>query len=145
MNIQNTGAGHKKTNSLDNSFLEKKKLLQQNSKLLQYQREIIQESLDFVLHRNCEAWKISDVKYMKLLNYYLEQRAKINHQLRICEKKNMLHEIQKLYSSMQQAKKNILSVRALLVRALARTVSTYARDCDALCMRHEANTYTNAS
>ena len=111
-------AGNKITNLSDNSLQEKKKL-QQNSKLLQYQREIIQESLDFVLHRNGEAWKISDVKYMKLLNYYIEQRAKINHQLRICEKNNMLLEIQTLCSSMQQAKKNILRVRVLLVRALA--------------------------
>lgn len=111
-------AGNTITNLSDNSLQEKKKL-QQNSKLLEYQREIIQESLDFVLHRNGESWKISDVKYMKLLNYYIEQRAKINHQLRICEKNNMLLEIQKLCSSMQQAKKNILRARVLLVRALA--------------------------
>lgn len=85
-----------------------------NSKLLRYQSVLNQESLDFVIRRNRETWKISDIQYMKLLNYYIEQRAKINHQLRLNEKKALILEIQKLYSSMQKVKGNILRVHALL-------------------------------
>jgi hypothetical protein len=95
-------------------FQDKTKLQLLNSALLQYQRELNQDSLDFVLNNDRATWTISDVEYMKLLNYYIEQRTKINHQLYINEKKDLVLEIEKLYSSMQKAKRNLLRVHALL-------------------------------
>ena len=114
MKYKNPRADQKITNFLNNSFLDKTRLQLLNSTLLQYQRELNRDSLDFVLHNDRATWKISDVEYMKLLNYYIEQRTKINHQLYINEKKDLILEIQKLYSSMQKTKRNIVRVHALL-------------------------------
>lgn len=114
MKFQNLGADQKIANFLDDSFQSKIKLHLLNSTLLQYQRVLNQESLDFVLHSDRETWKISDIEYINLLNYYIEQRTKIHHQLQINEKKELVLEIQKLYSSMQKAKSNILRVHILL-------------------------------
>ena len=113
MKFQNPGIDQKTVNFLDNSFQSKMKLQLLNSKLLQYQIELNQESLDFVIHSDRASWKISDVEYMKLLNYYIEQRTKITHQLYIHEKKDLVLEIHKLYSSMQKAKRNIMRVHTL--------------------------------
>jgi hypothetical protein len=120
MKFQNLGTDQKIANFLDYSFQETMKLRLLNSMLLQYQRELNQESLDFVLHNDRETWKISDDEYMNLLNYYIEQRTKINRQLQINEKQDLVLEIQKLYSSMQKAKSNILRVHALLGLARSR-------------------------
>lgn len=125
MKFQNLGADQKIANFLDYSFQEKMKLRLLNSMLLQYQRELNQESLDFVLHNDRETWKISDDEYMNLLNYYIEQRTKINRQLQIHEKKDLVLEIQKLYSSLQKAKSNILRVHALLGLARSRYKDYY--------------------
>jgi hypothetical protein len=117
MKSKNPGVDQKNTNFLDKSFQDKMKLHLLNSTLLQYQRELNQDSLDFVLHNDRASWKISDVDYMKLLNHYIEQRTKINHQLSINEKKDWVLEIQNLYLSMQKAKNNILCIHALLAQA----------------------------
>ena len=118
MKSKNPGVDQKNTNFLDNSFQNARvKLHLQNSTLLQYQRELNQDSLDFVLRNDRASWKISDVDYMKLLNYYIEQRTKINRQLSINEKKDWVLEIQNLYLSMQKAKGNILRIHALLAQA----------------------------
>ena len=114
MKFQNPGTDHEIANLLDLSSEIKMKLQLLNSTLLQYQRELNQESLDFVLHSDRESWKITDVEYMNLLNYYIEQRTKINHQLHINEKKDLVLKIQQLYSSMLKAKRNILRVHTLL-------------------------------
>jgi len=117
MKSKNPGVDQKNTNFLDKAFQDKMKLHLLNSTLLQYQRELNQDSLDFVLHNDRASWKISDVDYMKLLNHYIEQRTKINHQLSIHEKKDWVLEIQNLYLSMQKAKSNILRIHALLAQA----------------------------
>jgi hypothetical protein len=117
MKSKNPGVDQKNTNFLDKSFQDKMKLHLLNSTLLQYQRELNQDSLDFVLHNDRASWKISDVDYMKLLNHYIEQRTKINHQLKKKKKKDWVLEIQNLYLSMQKAKNNILRIHALLAQA----------------------------
>ena len=117
MKSKNPGVGQKNTNFLDKSFQDKMKLHLLNSTLLQYQRKLNQDSLDFVLHNDRASWKISDVDYMNLLNHYIEQRTKINQQLSINEKKDWVLEIQNLYLSMQKAKSNILRIHALLAQA----------------------------
>ncbi len=111
MEKQNISSEQKMTNLTDNLYSEKINKIQQNDKLLQYQREIIQESLDFVIGVNREKTQISDIEYIKLLNYYLEQRKEINKQLRANTKNQMVLEIQKLYLSMQQAKMNLSKIK----------------------------------
>lgn len=111
MEKQNISSEQKMTNLTDNLYSEKINKIQQNDKLLLYQREIIQESLDFVIGVNREKTQISDIEYIKLLNYYLEQRKEINKQLRANTKNQMVLEIQKLYLSMQQAKMNLSKIK----------------------------------